>query len=223
VEVPWVKRVAGYVAAFLAGGVLTAGVAWADTTVQALAGDSSIFVDGNHLSSPPKLVYDGTTYMPVWYIFQALKVLGVNYTWDGTNLTLTSATTGTGDSNSATPAAVPLSHLPYNHTSSNGMRLTINSIAHDASGTVVNVTLSNNGKVAGDASMLSTFILADNQFVGLVAQDPQFTGQIGPGTSVTGNVTLEALPSDVKQFTLYFQLTEGYSTDRQNVTFDATQ
>ncbi|SFU84639.1 hypothetical protein [Alicyclobacillus macrosporangiidus] len=71
--------------------------------------------------------------------------------------------------------------------------------------------------------MLSTFILADNQFVGLVAQDPQFTGQIGPGTSVTGNVTLEALPSDVKQFTLYFQLTEGYSTDRQNVTFDATQ
>ncbi|MCL6518097.1 hypothetical protein [Alicyclobacillus sp.] len=225
------KRAAGYVATFLAGSILTAGVAWADTLVQAKAGDASIFVEGNRVSSPPKLVYDDTTYLPIWYIFQALNLLGVHYTWDGTNLSLTSDTSsqyasGSG-SDSANPGngapLVPLSKLPYTYTSPNGMQLTIQSISRETNATVLNVTLTNGGKVAGDASMLTTFILAGNQYVGLVAQDPQFTGQLQPGTSVSGNVTLTGLPEDAKQFTLYFQLTEGYSTDRQNVTFDTTQ
>ncbi|MCL6517997.1 hypothetical protein [Alicyclobacillus sp.] len=225
------KRAAGYVATFLAGSILTAGVAWADTLVQAEAGDASIFVEGSRVSSPPKLVYDDTTYLPIWYIFQALNLLGVHYTWDGTNLSLTSDTSSQYASGSGSDSAnqddgtplVPLSKLPYTYTSPNGMQLTIQSISREANATVLQLTLTNGGKVAGDASMLTTFILAGNQYVGLVAQDPQFTGQLQPGTSVSGNVTLTGLPEDTKQFTLYFQLTEGYSTDRQNVTFDTTQ
>lgn len=75
----------------------------------------------------------------------------------------------------------------------------------------------------GDSSLLSTFILSNGQFVGLEAQDPQFN--LSPmtfytGGSITGNLTFTALPQNANQFTVYFGLTEGYSTDRQSVTFD---
>lgn len=46
---------------------------------------SSIVVNGQHFSTQYKFVYDGTTYMPIWYVMQVLeKIKGFSVTWNGT-------------------------------------------------------------------------------------------------------------------------------------------
>lgn len=44
---------------------------------------SNIIVNGKHFSTQYKFVYNGTTYMPVWYIMQALKKSGAQVSWNG--------------------------------------------------------------------------------------------------------------------------------------------
>ena len=44
---------------------------------------SEIIVNGSHFSNQDKFVYNGTTYMPIWYIMQALKALGLEASWNG--------------------------------------------------------------------------------------------------------------------------------------------
>lgn len=44
---------------------------------------SNIIVDGQHFSTQYKFVYNGTTYMPIWYIMQALKKSGAQVSWNG--------------------------------------------------------------------------------------------------------------------------------------------
>lgn len=44
---------------------------------------SNIIVDGQHFSTQYKYVYNGTTYMPIWYIMQALKKSGAQVSWNG--------------------------------------------------------------------------------------------------------------------------------------------
>ena len=44
---------------------------------------SEIVVNGKVLSHPYKYAYNGTTYMPIWYIMQALKATGNKISWNG--------------------------------------------------------------------------------------------------------------------------------------------
>lgn len=44
---------------------------------------SNIIVDGQHFSTQYKFVYNDTTYMPIWYIMQALKKSGAQVSWNG--------------------------------------------------------------------------------------------------------------------------------------------
>lgn len=52
-----------------------------------------IKVDNQTTSSPPALVHQNTTYMPIWYLMQALKKLGISSQWNGTQWTITTPTT----------------------------------------------------------------------------------------------------------------------------------
>ena len=46
-------------------------------------GDASILVNGHSVYRVQKLVKQGTTFMPVWYIMNILKMVGVDNTWSG--------------------------------------------------------------------------------------------------------------------------------------------
>jgi mannosyl-glycoprotein endo-beta-N-acetylglucosaminidase len=41
-----------------------------------------VTVSGQHFSDPSGFVYNGTMYMPIWYVMQALNKIGVQNTWD---------------------------------------------------------------------------------------------------------------------------------------------
>ncbi len=46
---------------------------------------SQIVVNGKNYSSPYKFVYQGTTYMPIWYVMQVLKqIKGFSVDWNST-------------------------------------------------------------------------------------------------------------------------------------------
>ncbi|OFW75717.1 MAG: hypothetical protein A2201_00790 [Alicyclobacillus sp. RIFOXYA1_FULL_53_8] len=48
-----------------------------------------IDLNGQAISKPSGFTYDKTTYMPIWYVMSALKHLGIQSTWDGTNWKIT--------------------------------------------------------------------------------------------------------------------------------------
>jgi hypothetical protein len=50
---------------------------------------TKITLNGNLLSAPKGFVYNNTTYLPIWYLMQALNRLGIASTWDGSNWNLT--------------------------------------------------------------------------------------------------------------------------------------
>lgn len=86
-----VKNAIKYVLpSFIAGTIFTGGAAWAGTNlVQAIAGTSSVQANGKTVSSPPKLVYNGTTYVQLYSIQHALINSGINATWDGNSFAMT--------------------------------------------------------------------------------------------------------------------------------------
>ena len=49
---------------------------------------SNIVVNGKNFSTQYKFVYNGTTYMPIWYIMQALKKSGAQVNWNGHEWTI---------------------------------------------------------------------------------------------------------------------------------------
>jgi cell wall-associated NlpC family hydrolase len=51
----------------------------------------AISVNQQTVSKPYGSVHDGTTYMPIWYLMNALNKLGVQATWDGNALHLTAS------------------------------------------------------------------------------------------------------------------------------------
>ncbi len=57
----------------------------------------SIYLNGQLLSKPYGAVYNNTTYMPIWYVMQALNQLGMTNTWDGTTWNITTASSQTPD------------------------------------------------------------------------------------------------------------------------------
>lgn len=72
----------GLVAAVIASTILTPSFALAST--QPTMQKSTISVNGTTISTQYKFAYNGTTYMPIWYVIQALKRVGVSATWNGT-------------------------------------------------------------------------------------------------------------------------------------------
>ncbi|SFV02444.1 M14 family zinc carboxypeptidase [Alicyclobacillus macrosporangiidus] len=48
-----------------------------------------ITLNGQLISAPKGFVYNNTTYLPIWYLMQALNRLGIASTWDGSNWNLT--------------------------------------------------------------------------------------------------------------------------------------
>lgn len=79
------KRVSGYALAFLLGSTISGGVVFAASNmVQAQKGSAVIQFNGTTTSTPPKLVYGGTTYLPIYYLQAGLeKALGTKPTWNG--------------------------------------------------------------------------------------------------------------------------------------------
>jgi hypothetical protein len=81
-----------HLAAAAAAGIVTmfgmTGVASA-STVQT----GSIVLDNSNISAPHKIVYDSTTYMPIWYVMRTLDKLNIQSVWNGSEWQLTTAST----------------------------------------------------------------------------------------------------------------------------------
>lgn len=86
-------------------GVAPSSLAFAQSAATTMT-QRGIDINGQSLSHPYSFVHGGTTYMPIWYVMQALKSLGVVATWNG--LTHHWAITGP---TSGTPAAVAANGL----------------------------------------------------------------------------------------------------------------
>jgi hypothetical protein len=98
------KKVLSYAITFMAGSLLSGTVAMAATNyVQATTKPSVIQLNGNNISSPPALVYGGTTYVQLYSIQNGLQqVFGTRPTWDGTHFNIiTPSSTGTSQSTSS--------------------------------------------------------------------------------------------------------------------------
>lgn len=84
---------AAALASLILGGVL-APAAMADKKPTYPESKKYIYLNGNLVTNAIGLVakdpntHRATTYMPLWYVFQALKQVGVTYTWDGSNLNI---------------------------------------------------------------------------------------------------------------------------------------
>lgn len=75
---------------FIAGTLFMGGAAWAGTNlVQATKGTSSIQANGKTVANPPKLVYNGTTYVQLYAIQHALINSGINASWNGSTFAMT--------------------------------------------------------------------------------------------------------------------------------------
>jgi hypothetical protein len=85
------KKAAFYVIpAIVVGTVVSGTIAEAATKyVQAVLGTSSVYVNGQLQSSPPKLVYKGTTYVQLSSIQHSLIHAGIGATWDGNKFKMT--------------------------------------------------------------------------------------------------------------------------------------
>jgi len=69
--------------------------AFAQQTFHPTMKQSTIKVNGNEFSTQYEFVYNGTTYMPIWYVMQVLnRIKGVTAYWDGTNHEWTIGTDG---------------------------------------------------------------------------------------------------------------------------------
>ncbi|MDQ0189925.1 peptidoglycan-binding protein [Alicyclobacillus cycloheptanicus] len=73
----------------LLGMASVASVTWLSAAQPALAASyqvrtKAIYVNNKLLVQPAGIVSGGTTYMPIWYVIQALKQLGITNTWNGT-------------------------------------------------------------------------------------------------------------------------------------------
>ncbi|MCL6593303.1 MAG: phosphodiester glycosidase family protein [Alicyclobacillus sp.] len=104
---------------WLAGGALAAGVLLTLPAPTAAAAEysmhqDSIRVNGQQVSSPYGLVAHGTTYMPIWYVQQAMNTIGVPSTWDG----------ATWDMKTPQPVS-----LPNHNTGSGTVTLSVNGTA----------------------------------------------------------------------------------------------
>jgi archaellum component FlaF (FlaF/FlaG flagellin family) len=224
------KKIAGYAVACAVGAMLSGTTVFAATTyVKAQKGTSTVAVNGHAVSHPPTLVYGGQTYIQLSAVQQALKKAGINSTWKGSTFNIIhssgSGSTGGGGTPSGS-SAIGVSKLPYTYKSPSGMQITFNRITADSSGTVINVTLTNNGKADGDAMMSTSYIMVGGTKVPFVAQDDVFYDnflQFHPGQSVTGDVTYGALPNGATTFTLYYNLSAGTYWDQQHITFDLTK
>ncbi|MCY0887620.1 MAG: hypothetical protein OWQ59_04100 [Alicyclobacillaceae bacterium] len=76
------KKYYGIVTAVITGALLTPMAASASTTP--VMQKSSIVVNGQHFSTQYKFVYDGTTYMPIYYVMQVMnKIKGFSAVWNG--------------------------------------------------------------------------------------------------------------------------------------------
>ncbi len=78
------SKTLGYALAFGAGTLFSVPAAVAATNyIQAQRTQSTIQFSGKTISQPPALVYDGSTYVQLYAIQQALKQIGMNPGWDG--------------------------------------------------------------------------------------------------------------------------------------------
>lgn len=212
------KKVLGYTVAFLAGTLFSGGVALAATNyVQAIKGTSVIELNGSAISSPPKLVYGGTTYVQLYSIQQGLKqVFGTQPTWNGNTFNIITA--------QKAATVVGVSQLPYTFTSPDGYKVTFNSVSVTAQATVLNVTVSNAGtKQDASQTLFDVSSISDGGAqVAYQSQDDAFyqSPNLQPGQSVTGNVTYDPLTAGASEFTLYF---EDFDFNTHSITFDLSK
>lgn len=61
----------------------------ASTSTQSRADVCQIELNGTVISRPASRVFANTTYIPIWYMMQALERLGIQSSWDGTTWALT--------------------------------------------------------------------------------------------------------------------------------------
>jgi cell wall-associated NlpC family hydrolase len=69
------------------------------------ASQKAIALNQQTISKPYGTVHDGTTYMPIWYLMNALQKLGVQASWDGQNLKLTGVPGLTPNMNQVNPGS----------------------------------------------------------------------------------------------------------------------
>jgi uncharacterized protein YvpB len=79
-------------------------MAAADTNMS----QKSIYLNGKKISNPYGFAYDGTTYMPIWYVMKALENLGITSDWDGHRWNLTTPSTYSVDLSNIQPGQAPI-------------------------------------------------------------------------------------------------------------------
>ncbi|SIS88290.1 hypothetical protein [Alicyclobacillus vulcanalis] len=217
------KRIAGYVAAFAAGTMFSGAVAYAGTTVvkAVIGAPAAISVNGNKVATSPTLTYGKTTYVALNSVEQALQSAGMSPSWSHNTLSLSSPQYLLSTASGATQK-VSVSQLPFTFQASDGTVITLQSVDATSSGTVLNVTVANDGSKLGQDG-LSVFqfssLAAGGQGIKLVDDadydgntDPSTSalyGNINPGESVQDTLTYQALPSGVSGFTWYFSDFDG--------------
>jgi hypothetical protein len=77
------------VPAFVLGSALSGTVVWAATRyVQAEMGTSTVTTNGQVFANPPKLVYDGTTFVQLYAIQHSLINAGIGALWTGNSFNM---------------------------------------------------------------------------------------------------------------------------------------
>jgi len=149
-----VKSVAGVIGGFVAGIIVTGGIAMATPlAVQAVRGNSVFKLNGQSAGSAPKLVYGGTTYVQLYSIEQALKKAGIGVNWDGTkDPGIFSMTTSTGNSSTSSSSPVTFSNTVVK---SDGF-----------GGTEVDGEVTNNSGTTHDFTLVVSFFDANGKLLG---------------------------------------------------------
>ncbi|WP_304459455.1 hypothetical protein [Alicyclobacillus sendaiensis] len=213
------KRLAGYAAAFAAGTVFSGAVAYAGTTVvKALLGaPASITVNGNKATTVPTLSYGGTTYVSVPGLEQALQTAGMSPSWSHNTLSLSSPQYLLSNASGATEK-ISVSQLPFTFQATDGTVITVQSVNATSNGTVIQITLANNGKGQGESGLAcfqDSSLAAGGQGLKLIDDADNddnadistinLYSNLNPGESIQDTLTYEPLPAGATGFTWYFQ------------------
>ncbi len=163
----------GYVAAFTIGCAFASGVAFAATNdVSAILGTGAIAINHQEVSITPKLVYDSTTFMPVWYLQQALDKAGVANSWNGYSLGL-----GVGQSPSSQQIVQTMEHTKLQSTTDHQFFIPVwntrVTISDGQVGTLTAIEGICTGAVYGNGQGYAVFLWHDDDWLGWSSSQAQ--------------------------------------------------
>jgi hypothetical protein len=175
-------------------------------------------------SSQHPISYNGTTYLPVRAVAEALNS---EIQWNSVTQTISiqskQPTNSQVEQPKATDKVVTKADLPYTVKANNGMQITINSYSASSGGIVLNITLTNTSTVSDKGMvMTSTYEIYDGKStLKFIDQDRVFwdTDYMRASQSITGNITFNGLSHETESFILYASLWQYIDAEDVKITF----